>query len=261
MFNAPARLEWGGPLAFLQSFVGIGFLAFFVASSVVGVRLLLLWRRTRELPELLIGLGVLGIGPVGFGFITVGELCVARAPGLAQLLIGTGLVAMSVGCGAKYLFNWRVYHPQSGWLRAGVGVACLLLLVCLVWEWQDTRFRTLVRPGTSYFLRIGLQVGCLLWGSSEALRYWQRMRRRLRLQLADPVVANRFLLWGFGAGAAGLGSMVGGFAQWWTQLPPTQLPVVMLSSSLHGLAAAVAMWLAFVPSARYTRWIRSRAAA
>jgi len=49
--------------------------------------------------------------------------------------------------------------------------------------------------------------------------------------------------------------------QWWTQLPPIELPWVMLSSSLHGLAAAIAMWLAFVPNARYTRWIRVRAAA
>ena len=41
-------------------------------------------RRTGELPELLIGLGVLGIGPVGFGFLTVGELCVTGAPGVAR---------------------------------------------------------------------------------------------------------------------------------------------------------------------------------
>jgi hypothetical protein len=247
--------------AFLQSFVGVGFLAFFVASSVVGVRLLLLWRQTRELPELLIGLGVLGIGPVGFGFMTLGELCVKAAPGLTPFLIGTGLAAMSLGSAAKYLFNWRVYHPQSRALQALVAVACLLLLVCLAWEWQTTHFRTLARPGSSYFLRIGLQVGCLLWGSAEALRYWGRMRRRVRLSLADPVVSNRFLLWGLGAGAAGVGSAVGGFAQWWTQLPPTELPWSMLSSSLHGLVAAVALWLAFVPSARYTRWVRSRAPA
>ena len=247
--------------AFLESFVGIGFLAFFIASSVVGVRLLLLWRRTRELPELLIGLGVLGIGPVGFGFLTVGELCVAGAPSLARVLIGTGLVAMSVGSGAKYVFNWRVYHPQSAALKACVGIACALLGVCLLWEWESTGFRTLVRPGSSYFLRIGLQVGCLLWGSSEALRYWNRMRRRMRLGLADPVVANRFLLWGLGAGAAGIGSAVGGAMQWWTGQPPLEMPWVMLSSSLHGLAAAVAMWLAFVPNAAYTRMIRARAVA
>ena len=246
---------------FLESFVGVGFLAFFVASSVVGVRLLLLWWRTRELPELLIGLGVLGIGPVGFGFITVGELCVAGAPGLARILIGIGLAAMSVGSGAKYVFNWRVYHPESRGLQALVVIACLLLAFCFAWEYSDTGFRTLVRPPGSYFLRIGLQVGCLLWGSGEALRYWDRMRRRVRLQLSDPVVSNRFLLWGLGAGAAGVGSAVGGFMQWWTQLPPIEQPWVMLSSSLHGLAAAVAMWLAFVPNARYTRWIRARAAA
>jgi predicted membrane chloride channel (bestrophin family) len=75
------------------------------------------------------------------------------------------------------------------------------------------------------------------------------------------VVSNRFLLWGLGAGAAGVGSAVGGFMQWWTQLAPIEMPWVMLSSSLHGLAAAVAMWLAFVPNASYTRWIRARAAA
>ena len=245
--------------AFPLSLVGVGFLAFFVASSVVGVRLLLLWRQTRELPELLIGLGVLGIGPVGFGFITLGELCVAGAPELAQILIGTGLAAMSLGSGAKYVFNWRVYHPRSGALRTLVCVACLLLVICLIWEYATTQFRTLVRPGPSYFLRIGLQVGCLLWGSGEALRYWDRMRRRVRLQLSDPVVSNRFLLWGLGAGAAGVGSAVGGFMQWWTQLPPIELPWVMLSSSLHGLVAAVAMWLAFVPRARFTRrtWVRA----
>ena len=196
---------------FLEFFVVIGFLAFFVASSVVGVRLLLLWRRTRELPELLIGLGVLGIGPVGFGFMVVGELCVAGAPGLAQILIGTGLAAMSVGSGAKYVFNWRVYHPRDRVLRdAGRDRLCCCWRSCLAWEYSTTGFRSLAHPGPSYFLRIGLQVGCLLWGSVEALRYWNRMRRRVRLLLADPVVSNRFLLWGLGAGAAGVGSAVGG---------------------------------------------------
>ena len=179
--------------------------------------------RSHELPELLIGLGVLGIGPVGFGFITVGELCVAKAPGLAQLLIGTGLAAMSVGSGAKYVFNWRVYHPRDRGLRALVVTACLMLVVCFVWEYAATGFRTLVRPvpATSSPRTPG---GCLLWGSGEALRYWDRMRRRVRLQLADPVVSNRFLLWGFGAGAAGVGTAVGGVMQWWTQLPPIEMP-------------------------------------
>jgi hypothetical protein len=245
---------------FLQSFAGIGFLAFLVASSVVGVRLLLLWRRTRELPELLIGLGVLGIGPVGFGCITVGQLVTGAAPGVARVLIGLGLAAMSVGAGAKYVFNWRVYHPASHLLLGMVGVACTLLAGCIVWEYTATGFHSLAKPGPSYFLRLGLQVGCLLWGSAEALSYWSRMRRRVRLGLADPVVSNRFLLWGLGAFAAGFGSLVGVVVQLATGLSPVELPALIVSSSLHGLAAAIAMWLAFVPNAAYTRWIRHRAA-
>ena len=37
----------------MNGLVWVGFGAFFVVASTVGVRLLLLWRRTRQLPELL----------------------------------------------------------------------------------------------------------------------------------------------------------------------------------------------------------------
>ncbi len=107
--------------------------------------------------------------------------------------------------------------------------------------------------------RTTLLVGCLLWGSAEALVYWRKMRRRLRLGLADPVVTNRFFLWGLGAGAAGLGTAIGMVAQLVTGLPPLQMPWITLSSSLHGLTAAVALWLAFVPNQAYLRFIEARA--
>ena len=53
------------------------------------------------------------------------------------------------------------------------------------------------------------QIGVLLWGSLEALSYWRRMQKRTAIGLADPAVTNRFLLWGIGAGAAGVGSLIG----------------------------------------------------
>ena len=85
------------------------------------------------------------------------------------------------------------------------------------------------------------------------------MRRRLRLGLADPVVTNLFFLWGIGAGAAGLGTAIGTIAQLVTGLTPTQMPWITLSSSLHGLTAAVALWLAFVPNQTYLQFIEARA--
>lgn len=242
----------------METFVWIGFGAFFVASLTVGVRLVALWFRTRELPELLIGIGVLGIGPVGFGIATVAELARADHPGFARAAMAVSLVAIGSGVFAKYLFNWRVYHPQRLSLGAIALLAGALLVGCLVVDVRgglDSPYRT----GPSYLLRTGLQVGCLLWGSVEALIYWQKMRRRLRLGLADPVVTNRFFLWGLGAGAAGIGSLVGVIGQLLSGRLPTESPGLMLSSSLHGLTAAVAMWLAFIPTQAYRRFILSRA--
>lgn len=242
----------------MSSFVWIGFLAFFVSSLTVGVRLVRLWWRTRELPELLIGIAVLGIGPVGFGLATFALLLQQRELAAAQPMLALAMLCVTVGASAKFLFNWRVYHPRSrpAGVVALLGVAALLSLWCA--GLLGSNFSDAHSPGTT--ARSFLQVGCLLWGSVEALRWWRKLRRRLRLGLADPVVTNRFFLWGLGAGAAGVGTAIGVVAQMVTGTISLELPWVTLSSSLHGLTAAVAMWLAFLPTARYQRFIQARAA-
>ncbi len=40
---------------------------------------------------------------------------------------------------------------------------------------------------------------------------------------------------------------------------PNQIPILNLIVSLHGLVAAIAMWLAFQPPAFYRRFIENRA--
>jgi hypothetical protein len=135
----------------------------------------------------------------------------------------------------------------------------LLLVSCYATEFFTSGFRNQHAQSLGNLGRTTLLIGCLLWGSAEALVYWRKMRRRLRLGLADPIVTNRFFLWGLGAGAAGLGSTIGTVAQLVTGLPPLETPLVTLSSSLHGLTAAVAMWLAFMPNQAYLRFIEARA--
>ena len=245
----------------LQVFSLFGFAVFFVASLGVGVRLLLLWRRTRQLPELLIGVGVLGIGPVGFGLSTIAEALRPAHPAVAQAIFAPALLALAIGAISKYLFNWRVYHPSNRavkrfvWAMAGLAAGVYLA------DGVVTRFRSPWDLNPGYFARSAFQIGCLLWGSAESLRYWVMMRRRLRLGLADPIVTNRFFLWGLGAGAAGIGTAVGIGMQAVTGVSALEHPGIMLSSSLHGLVAAIAMWLAFVPNARYRRFIEGRALA
>jgi len=238
----------------------IGFGAFFVASATVGVRLVALWWQNRQLPELLIGLGVLGIGPVGFGCITFGQILQPDHSFTSRVIFAIGVFAASGGAFAQYFFNYAVYHPDSRVIREIVRAAGAGLLACCLWQWASDGFASVQQQlDASYVVRSAFQVGCLLWGSIEALRYWRMMRRRMRLGLADPVVTNRFFLWGVGAGAAGVGTAVGIAAQMWIGRPPLEIPWVTLSSSMHGLVAAVAMWFAFLPSEAYTRFLLGRA--
>ncbi len=239
--------------------IGIGFAAFFVVALVVGARVLLLARRTRELPELLMGIGVLGIGPVGFGLLVIGQQLQTSHPLVFQILVGTASVAISSGVLAKLIFNWRVYHPTSAAVRALVISGGLLLFGLVLYSGVAFGFTDAGPLTPQALIRSWLQVGCLLWGAGESFAYWLKMRRRIRIGLADPVIANRFLMWAIGAFAAGWGTAVGIVGQMVTGVEMLRSPWIMASSSLHGLVAAIAIALAFIPPSSYLRYIRSRA--
>jgi len=233
----------------------LGFGAFFVVAWVVGIRLLLLARRSGELPELLVGIGVLGIGPVGFGLSVIGQHLVGG--GLAPAVRATALLAVGAGTVAQFTFIWRVYHPQSRLTMGIVGVTALVTLLCFAASvssgstgMQDV---TLANATRSWLL-----IACLLWGSAEAIRYWRMMQRRKALGLADPVVTARFLLWGIAAAAAGIGAAISNFATFMLRVAPDTL-WVMMNSSLFGLIAAIGMWLAFLPPPRYLAHVRGEA--
>ena len=243
----------------MSSLIWVGFIAFFLVALAVGVRLLLLAHRTRELPELLMGIGVLGIGPVGFGLLVGAEQAHATSPALFRVLLGAGTLALSCGAFAKFVFNWRVYHPANVRVRGLVIFAGLVLLGAFVYSGFVDGFADAMDVSAHWAIRSSLLIACLLWGSAESFAYWTKMRRRVRLGLADPVVANRFLLWAIGAAAAGTGSLIGTITQLVTGSQSTGVGWVMMSSSMHGLVAAIAIGLAFIPPAPYRRYVRGRA--
>lgn len=243
----------------MGAWVWIGFLAFFVVALVVGVRVLLLARRTGELPELLMGIGVLGIGPVGFGLMVVAQQVRVSHPEWNAPIVAASMVAISCGVLAKYIFNWRVYHPTSVAAKVATALAAVGLVGTLLYSGLVHGFSDVGPISPQSLLRTSLQVGCLLWGAAESFVYYTKMRRRVGLGLADPVITNRFLMWAIGAFAAGWGTAVGTVAQLVTGTGVVQSGWVMASSSLHGLVAAVAIALAFIPPSFYVRYIRSRA--
>ena len=237
-----------------------GFVAFFFVSLWVGARMLAQWRRTRALPELLLGLGVLGIGPVGFGLVMLAAAAGARQPDAPSLLAGLSALAVGGGASAKAIFNWKIYHPGSRAVAAVAFAAIALLVVAIVGDALTTGFAPAawMQPGWM-LVRQGVQIGVLLWGACEALGWWLRMRRRLRIGIADPLVANRFLLWGIGAGMAGSGSLIGMLVGLAYGQPMSELPLLTLVLSLCGLVSAVALWLAFAAPEWWKLRIRNQA--
>ena len=237
----------------------IGFGTFFVVSLVTGVRLLLLARRTGEMPELLIGLAVLGIGPLGFGLSMLAFAAAGWSTITSATLQGSAFVAIFIGSTAQCLFIWYVFRRQAAWARPLVYTAIALLAAAYAADILENGLVNRSYESSWYRASMALRLLVMVWNSVESLLYWSRMRRRLRLGLADPVVTNRFLLWGVSSAAAFFGSALIFVVATLTGVDPNQIPSLTLTASLHGLVAAIAMWFAFQPPAFYRRFIESRA--
>jgi len=239
----------------MTALTAIGFGTFFLSSLAIGLRLLWLARRNRELPELLIGLGILGIGPAGFAGSVFGLLLGPVHPAAAACLLAGATLATSAGALASYVFNWTVFRPDVAWAKGVVGAAGATFAVLFVWRLSTHGFALPLHLTASFHLQSTVVTGCLLWGSGESLRYYALMRRRLRLGLADPLVTNRFLLWGLGIGSAGVGCVISTSVTIATGHGMQEIGWLTLTNSLFGLAAAVLMWVAFLPPRAYRRWI------
>jgi hypothetical protein len=191
----------------------------------------------------------------------------------------TGVLALSLNAASHLaieaaiiglsLFTWRVFRPGSHGARAFVAGVAVVSGVFTLWLIATTDSEQEVSA-------LALAVNAtraipVLWAFAECARYARLMRRRVALGLADPVVANRFVLWSVWTGALGFAAILL-FAvrsrAFWLQLHGVDPRVVMpaaipITGALAGIAvvsASVAVWLAFFPPESYRRWLRAEAA-
>jgi hypothetical protein len=243
-----------------MTWLALGVLAQVLASAVVGLRLLWLARRTRKLPELTFGLCFLLLGAFGLPLTLAARGDLAPGPEAAGLLLAGGFLAQNAACLALAVNTWRTFRPEG---RAGllavvaVGTA---FTVSLAGQALTVGFRGAADGGDFYVLGFLARMGTFVWASAEAVRYWALLRRRLVLGLADPVIVNRLALWSAGALAVVVGFAAFGLARL-AEVNPATSPAVLATSSLAGLVAGVALWLAFAPPAAYLRRVTARARA
>jgi hypothetical protein len=100
--------------------------------------------------------------------------------------------------------------------------------------------------------------GAFVWSAAEGIAHYRRARLRLTIGLADPVVANRFLLFAI-YGIACTGISIANAAAVVLEVNIATSLVVVLPSAVLSLVAAAAMFLAILPPAWFLTRVRLKA--
>ena len=235
----------------------IGGGAFVLGSLVVGGRLLWLARRSRELPEALIGLSLFLLGGVGYPLLSVWQGLDAL-PGLQVALCVLHALLNVVGQSAQVFFAWLVFRRQDAW-AAGLCAAYTGALVLLfLWQTLTPGWASFVREGAGPWRFLIFPILFSLgWMTYEPLAYYAKLRRRLALGLADRVTTDRLRLWGLASLCALLTTFIS-FALQKAGVAMT-MEVTGLFVGPLGVLSAGLMWLAFIPPQRYLDWVLAHA--
>jgi hypothetical protein len=240
----------------LVALTALGGGAFFVASWVVSVRLLLLARRTRGLPEALVATGLLLLGAIGYP-LAIAVPMSAEQPSLQTAFMIAHALLQALGQGAIATFTWRVFRPDVGWARALVG-GCLCGMAGLAaWQTAGAGWHSfaVTQQGPWSYLSVFTLIA-LGWAGAEALLYHRKLALRLALGLADAVSADRIRLWSISIlSAFAISALVSGMRAAGHTLDPREMGIFL---GPLGIVSAGSMWLAFLPPARYLRWVEAR---
>lgn len=248
----------------MQLLVNLSLLGYVVMVTLVGARMLLLARRTRGLPELLIGGGSILICGVGFPLSSASGFGGALAQLNAPLWVASEFITQ-VGVALMYGFTQQVFRPGVAWAKALIGVVALVLPVgltgaafALAAAPADASSVIVTRPWL--LLCFVAYAGCFVWTAAESLHHYQMARRRQAVGLADAVVVSRFGLWSFYALAA-TGIMAANATGVLLGHNISTSPVVLVPSGVLGFLASIAMYLVFLPPARFLAWLQAPARA
>ena len=245
-------------------------------SAVIGVRLLRLARRSKAAPEIwlalyfLVGV-VVGMSLANLVYMSWADAALALPPNVSKVLNALYILGTTAGMGCLYVFTWLTFRRGEAWARALVGTVAVVMVAGYVATWASGDFELSLCPGVAYWITWAVRTSVFLWLLIESFRYWNLLRRRLRVGLADALVANRFLLWGIWSSVMLITGMIdplvrlwyvsriGADAQWNPEMgAPATLVLVTVSSGLL-ILAVITLYLTFFPTQGFRRWIERRA--
>jgi hypothetical protein len=242
----------------METLAALGGGAFVLVSLGIGLRLVLLARHTGELPEFVVGLALLLLGGLGYPAFSLAR-GVPDLGALTRVTLGAlGMACTVLGSGGIAFFNWKVFRSDSAWAPRLFTLFGTALVGSFVWQAIDPGFLA-AAENRGYGLH-GLEMvtgAVLAWASIESVAYARKMRRRLALGLADPLVVNRVALWG----VTGISSCCINFVSGRTALTGVNVlddAPTMIFTGILGSTNTLCLFLAFLPPAWYAARIRRR---
>jgi hypothetical protein len=229
----------------------------------VGYRLLRLWRKTREAPEGLLGFGLVLMSCLAIPLAAFGRLPLTAEAPIGRLAFGVGIFCVGGGVVLIVAFTREVFRKDAAWAKTLLAVATVLTIFVCAWiAYENFAGATLaevhprMRPAALALLAtLGV---CFLWSSAESFVYYGSMRRRLALGLAEPLLVNRFFLWGFASGCtAALVCVL--MACLHAGMLIVRDPFPLTAIATVGSLMSATWYLTFFPPEPYQRFIRERA--
>jgi len=179
----------------------------------------------------------------------------------------TGHLGFAVACAALFPFTRTVFRPEEAWARHMSRVGVAFIGATTLWVLADPSYRSELHPAvlatnTSRWL-------AFVWPFVECLRYARLMQRRVPLGLADPALADRFMLWSLWTGVLSVFAGLAILARVWAlatgspisgdpELARWLVPIMVVVGCTAMAVAAIAVWLSFFPPRVYLARLEAR---
>jgi hypothetical protein len=216
----------------------------------LGLKLLRIAARERSLPEALLGIALLSSG----SGVSVLQFGIARLDPDA-LRLALGLISLGGACISAFAVS--VFRPGEAWARALLGLFVLGYALGL-WHQLQAVDEIALRASRPSLVFLGARFVGFSWCAFEAARYRSMYVKRLALGLADPVIANRFLLYAIWTAAMATMPVVMGLSVLLDAGGTSWRSGLTLGTRGVGAVVLVTMWLIFMPPRAYLRYIEAR---
>ncbi len=229
----------------------------------LGTRLLWMARGREQAPERFAGVGLIVLTALTYPLLGASRIGAGVVGDIRMVTLALALLSMIVAVFCLAIFTQRVFRPSGGLGTVGVAVIGLsaflaagVVLSLLHGADPSLTAREALFPW-GLLLRVPLQL-VWIWTGIEGVREWQRARRRQALGLSDPVVVNRFFLWGL----FGLLMFLAGVVSSVFQAAGRTIlddPIAVLPTLIASVVGSALLFLVLCPPASYVRRIQASA--